>query len=101
MSGRRINVHQLDYDQTPVVGLALVGHYLKYIFTISPAIGGILRTSPGPNRAHTRRITYRTCLAVDGGRHIHASGHGVTDSGPYQYPAPMWPIPTRPISLML
>jgi len=26
---RRIEVKQLDYDLTPVGGLALVGHYLK------------------------------------------------------------------------
>ncbi|MFN3630722.1 MAG: IS1380 family transposase, partial [Casimicrobiaceae bacterium] len=26
---RRIDVKQLDYDLTPVAGLALVGHYLK------------------------------------------------------------------------
>jgi len=35
---RKLIVKQLDYDLTPVAGLALVGHYLK---TIRPVLGGL------------------------------------------------------------
>ena len=32
---RRIEIKQLDYDLTPVGGLALVGHYLKALTHIN------------------------------------------------------------------
>ena len=40
---RQLIVKQLDYDLTPVAGLALVGHYLK---ALQPALKGVDTAMP-------------------------------------------------------
>ena len=40
---RKLIVQQLDYDLTPVAGLALVGHYLK---AVQPVLVGLDKAMP-------------------------------------------------------
>lgn len=40
---RKLIVQQLDYDLTPVAGLALVGHYLK---AVQPVLGRLDKAVP-------------------------------------------------------
>ena len=48
-------VKQLDYDLTPVAGLALVGHYLKYVFSLPPSA----RRTPRCQAMRECRVNFR------------------------------------------